>query len=524
VIAVPSAPAVEKFRELLRSPLFDPHARHTLSLHAYMDLTIDRMRALCTHGLVNNDMWMGQRDEGNFRNMCEIMGHAGAYDFALASTLTDHLIAGNVVFTQASQDQVARYHDEIVSMTEIYAFCCTEIGGGTNLREIETEVSYRTGDQHLMLRSPRSRSCKFWIGNALHAATVGVVLARLFVDGADQGHHWFRVPLRAQRNMPPLAGVTIMPCDPKGGIHANQVAGIRFHDVALPRDALLAKNSSIAGDGTFHNTLSNLEARFINVLETCVQERLFPLVCATKSSALATYVTYRFAKHRILSRAVPNGSLITYTRFRQRLYPTLLRALALRFLEEAILIRFERDWNAIEKRKDMHILAATAKCASWIGLAVLSECREMCGSQGFHQHNQIVTLRTDYEVNVTFAGDNTVMAYQIAKRILGHKNFTHIEAVSTAYTYMLTLITEQADREPRISDEVRTDLRTLFLHTYVHGAEKMDVKGSTTDPTLEKIISLIQLLRPLPELITAPVDNPDYVERMTSPLYKSQQG
>ncbi|TDD40368.1 hypothetical protein [Saccharopolyspora elongata] len=47
-------------RDLLRQELFDPRLRDDLPLREYMDLTIDRMKAIFREGLVDNDMWMGQ--------------------------------------------------------------------------------------------------------------------------------------------------------------------------------------------------------------------------------------------------------------------------------------------------------------------------------------------------------------------------------------------------------------------------------------------------------------------------------
>jgi len=92
-----------------------------------MDLTIRRMHAIFNAGVINNDMWLGQPDESHFRALCEQIGVIGAYDYALYSSLVDHMIAANALLTQGSPEQVARYRDEVIQMRAVYAFGCTEI-------------------------------------------------------------------------------------------------------------------------------------------------------------------------------------------------------------------------------------------------------------------------------------------------------------------------------------------------------------------------------------------------------------
>ncbi|WP_434447471.1 acyl-CoA dehydrogenase family protein [Lentzea sp. E54] len=528
----------QTMRDLLREDLFDPRLRDDLPLRDYMDLTIDRMKAIFREGLVDNDMWMGRPGEHAFRSMCDVMGLTGAFDFALTSTITDHLIAGSALFNHGSPEQVARYHDEITQMQQVYAFCCTEIGGGTNLREIRTTVSWDRAEQCFTLDTPSDAACKFWIGNIKHAATVGMVLARLVIDGEDVGHHWFRVPLRTEENGPALPGITILSCDPKGGIQANQVGGARFTGVQLPREALMGRYSRIDENGRFSSTLPDAGTRFVKSIETFVQERIFPLSAGARAAELAAHLTWRFAGHRETRGAPGRRTLLDEPLFRDRLYQVQLRCLALRLLERAVVRGVERDWHTDPGRKNMHVLTATGKCGSWLALEVLAACREMCGSQGFHGHNQIVTLRTDFEVNVTFAGDNSVMAYQVARSALGsdrfasrppvtlpgrvekaltetwrsreNGSFTHAEAVVLVHARMLDLITAEHDAEPLVPQQVMDDLVADFA------AHRLREPHRPVSPDREKIDLLADLLAPLPELVTAPMVDDRYLTEFTS--------
>jgi len=124
-----------------------------------MDLTIRRMHAIFNAGVINNDMWLGQPDESHFRALCEQIGVIGAYDYALYSSLVDHMIAANALLTQGSPEQVARYRDEVIQMRAVYAFGCTEIASGTDVRNLKTTVTYDPARHCLVLDSPCAGAC-----------------------------------------------------------------------------------------------------------------------------------------------------------------------------------------------------------------------------------------------------------------------------------------------------------------------------------------------------------------------------
>ena len=528
----------DRLQRLLRDRLFDARQRHHLPLRAYMDLTIERMHAIFNAGVINNDMWLGQPRESHFRALCERIGLIGAYDYALYSSLVDHMIAANALLTQGSPEQVARYRDEVIQMRVVYAFGCTEIASGTDVRNLKTTVTY-DADQHcLVLDSPSADACKYWIGNSLHAAQVAMVLARLQVNGEDQGHHWFRVVIRDRENGPLRPGVKVMACDPKGGIHANQVGGLRFCQMQLGTDALLQRHTRFTQSGQFVSDLPKSE-RFINALETFLQERLLLMAASRVGAGLSAHLTYQFARHRLLQ----TGPLLGNPLFRQRLYNVQLKALALKFVEQAILERFEAQWAQAERRKDLHILAALSKCVgTWTGLDVIAQCRELCGSQGFHHYNQIVTLRMDFEISPTFAGDNSVMAYQVIKDALSRPRFDHVEpcnpgqtieqsivrecrhagdfshsqAVGLTYARALDLLIQALEGQP-LETDMQRDLIGVFvpyLHRWglAHDAEPC--------ASVARISSLAAWLKPPDELISAPIAKADYIQQFTRALYE----
>ncbi|CRG51837.1 hypothetical protein [Yersinia wautersii] len=531
----------DKIKEILEMPLFNAREKFHISIRDYMDLTIKRMRVIFQSGLVNNDMWLGQTKQIQFNELCQSLSLWGTFDFSLGISLCEHLIAGNVLFTQSDASQMDKYRDEVIQLQRIYSFCCTEIASGTNLRNIKTTVTYDHTQRRLFLHSPTAESCKFWIGHALYSATIGMVLARLIVNGCDEGLHWFRVPLRNKENGPLFPGIYAISCEPRGGLHGNQIAGVRFDQVSLPLDAMMQRYSTISSQGLYHSQLSK-SRRFTKLFETFLQERIFPLILVSGASSVALYITFKFSQHRAISLEPIYQALITEILFRQRLYPELLKALALDILSNVIIRKFQHDWGNKNTHKELQVLVAVGKfVGSSLGLDILRKCRAMCGSQGFHHYNQIITLQNDYEANITFAGDNSVMSYQIAKYMIRRNRFkeqttipanraqqiekkvvsgclqhrfTDTEAQILSYAYALDLITQEIQKTNILDSEMLQELQNNFTHYFSD-----ENYGNSTEPSIEKITKIINLIIPPLELITAPIVNADYAEQFTADLY-----
>ncbi|QQG29240.1 acyl-CoA dehydrogenase family protein [Pectobacterium carotovorum] len=531
----------DKVKKIIEMELFDARTRHHISSRDYMDLTVKRMKVIFREGLINNEMWLGQNKQSQFDELCQNIALFGTLDLSLGISLAAHLIAGNVIFTQSSDKQIDKYRDEVVSLDKIYSFCCTEIACGTNLRNIKTTVTYDHTQRRLILHSPTPESYKFWIGNALYSATVGMVLARLIVNNRDEGIHWFRVPLRDKENECLLPGISTISCDPKGGVKGYQISGIRFDQVSLPLDAMMQRHSEITQQGTFYSQLTKSQ-RFASLFETFLQERIFPLSSGSLSAAAALYITYKFSEHRVTSLKPTYQTLIMEPLFCQRLYPELLKAFSLNILNKIIINQFKVNWEDRNTHKKLQILVAVGKyLGSSLGLEILRKCRAMCGAQGLHHYNQIMSMQIDYEANITFAGDNSVMSYQIAKYMIGlnrfknndaipeniaqeiekrivadchQRRFTHTEAQALTYTYALDIIIQEIQETGVADDEMLKDISNIFS-PYMSDT----LSFHTINPTIEKITYLMNILTPPIELITAPIINSNYTEKFTSELY-----
>ncbi|MFI6172233.1 acyl-CoA dehydrogenase family protein [Nocardia sp. NPDC051052] len=395
----------------LSEPLFDPHARYELPTDELMLLTVERAKALHAKGIVGSEAWCGGRRDAQFPDLVRTLGWVSAFDIGLVSTIGNQQLAGNALLSQGNPAQVAAYRDEVDRMDRVYAFAATEIGRGTNLLSIGTEVHYRHEDRSLRITTPTDDAAKYWIGNSLFSATHAMILARLMIDGADEGHHWFRVPLRSVEGALPLPGVRIRRADPKGGIAGNQTGMIHFDQYRMPLDALLSGWAHIDESGGYVSEIPRRQ-RYLRCLGTFSQERVFPVTGAAGVLRRCAAITLRYSTHRETS----GKTLLTFQHYRERLMPIVAEALALHHLTEHLIeewtTRYPAEPVTLYGRALSGLTSAAKAHASWAANTSLVTLRELCGGHGFHSHNEIVTARVDGEINTTFGGDNNVLCYE----------------------------------------------------------------------------------------------------------------
>lgn len=375
--------AVSDFAEVLQHPMFEPLQRYRLPLDDYMLLTISRLRYLYQHGLVANAMWRGGPDEERFAEFVRVMGWIGAYDFALLSAIVDHQIAGNALLAHGSKHQVNAYREEVDNFHVVYCFAATEVGCGSDLKHLGTRVHYEHATRSLCFETPTMEAAKCWIGNSLHSATVAMVLARLIVNGVDEGHHWFRIPLRDVEGGRPHQGIRIRRADPKGGIVANQTGILLFDGYRVPVDALMGRWASIDESGHYQSGLA-AENRFIACLETFIQERLFPATGAASALARAAAITLRYASHR----KTFGKALVDHPHYRERLAPVIADALAAHYGVEYLIDECCARFNVKPVNENHRLLhgeiSAFKAVLSWQTNTDLQVLRELCGGHGFH--------------------------------------------------------------------------------------------------------------------------------------------
>lgn len=296
-------------------------------------------------------------------------------------------------------------------------FAMTELGHGSNVRELETTAWYDKASQEFVINTPSFAAQKFWAGNAL-TSTMAVVFARLFVDGEKQGVHAFVVPFRAA-NGAVLPGIEIVDCGLKQGLNGVDNGKIRFRDVRIPRENLLNRIGDVESTGEYTTTIP-IEKRFTFHIAELVVARMVTAGIANSLTTMGLNIALHYASNRAQFGTRPQDEelLINYLSHQRRLFPHLATLYALTFFTSHCKRQYDHRTEAT--LKEFHVLIAGLKVACTTGAReALQSARESCGGQGYLASNLISQLRVDADALLTHDGDNHVLLQQVAHGALG---------------------------------------------------------------------------------------------------------
>ena len=297
-------------------------------------------------------------------------------------------------------------------------FAMTEIGHGSNVRELETTATYDPATESFVLHSPTFTAGKNYIGNAGQHGTIATVFAQLETRGERHGVHAFVVPIR-DADGHPLPGVRLEDNGQKLGLNGVDNGRIWFDHVRVPRVEMLDKFAQVAADGTYASTIKNPAARFFTTLGTLVGGRVSVGHSALSIAKVGVAIAVRYASRRRQFGAdnQPETILLDYPAHQRRLLPLVANAYALDFafkhLTKTILTTGPEEFRQVET------LAAGLKAFStWNTTHTLQTSREACGGEGYLAINRFAALKADSDIFTTFEGDNTVLMQLVAKNLL----------------------------------------------------------------------------------------------------------
>ncbi|OWY93716.1 Peroxisomal acyl-coenzyme A oxidase [Phytophthora megakarya] len=141
--------------------------------------------------------------------------------------------------TQGTDEQRAKWLPLAKKYRVIGAYAQTELGHGSNVQGIETVATYDKATQEFIINSPTLTSRKWWPGGLGKTATHAIVIARLLLDGKDEGVQSFIVQIRSLEDHQPMPGIEVRDIGPKIGFNAVDNGDCSFHSVHIPRENML---------------------------------------------------------------------------------------------------------------------------------------------------------------------------------------------------------------------------------------------------------------------------------------------
>ena len=450
VLDAPHADLRDRLRTLLSDPAFA--LDRSQPTPAYRDDVLEACRLLADQGLgalAYPPDAGGEGDMAAFMVVFEMLAH---HDLSLVVKFGVQfgLFGGSIQHLGTK-----KHHDDYLTRAGTLdlpgCFAMSELGHGSNVRELETTARYDPDDEVFIVNTPQESARKEWIGNAAAHGQLATVFAQLHTGGETVGVHAFLVPIRdADGTVRP--NVRIEDCGAKMGLNGVDNGRIWFDDVRIPRENLLDRFATVHPDGTYESPIPSDGKRFFTMLSTLVGGRISVAragVSATKS-ALTIAVRYGNRRRQFGPKNAPEMPLLDYRTHRRRLLPPLATTYALHVTLRDLGRRFAARGPG-DGLDDIEAEANALKAyATWHTTDAIQTAREACGGQGYLAENQFAALKADTDVFTTFEGDNTVLMLQVAKGLLSdfRREFRDMNVMATARFVASEVLTRVTDMNP----------------------------------------------------------------------------
>ncbi len=298
------------------------------------------------------------------------------------------------------------------------AFAMSELGSGSNVRDLETTATFDPATDSFVIHTPHPKAHKEWIGNVAAHGRMATVFAQLITGSENHGVHAFLVPIRDEQGNA-MPGVTLGDSGIKEGLNGIDNGRIWFDNVRIPRRHLLNRFGDVAADGSYSSPIESDGRRFFTMIGTLVGGRITIGLSGLSAVKSALTVAIRYGNRR--RQFGPEGGnttpLLDYRTHQRRLMPALATSIVLDLALSQLVDRFVQ--SAGESNRELEGLAAGLKAyTTWFAQDAITQARECCGGQGYLVENRIAAIRQDIDVWTTFEGDNTVLYQLLSKALL----------------------------------------------------------------------------------------------------------
>ncbi|MCX4243001.1 acyl-CoA dehydrogenase family protein [Paraliomyxa miuraensis] len=349
-----------------------------------------------------------------FFKLCE---QACWVDGSVAATLfAGYLIFGGSL-VHLGTERHRKWFSEVDSYEIPACFCMTEVGHGSNLRQVGTIATYDPSTEEFIVNTPSWHDAKWAIALLAHNAKLATVMAQLHLpDGSNKGPHSFLVPIRDDEGKP-LPGVRIADCDNLIGLNGVGIGGMFLDHVRIPRENLLNRFSDVTPQGEHVSEYGAANALFQAQVSPLMIERLVPF--SSSGCKISMVIATRFARTRrqFGKPGESETAVIDYTTHQRRLMRGFADTYALSFMMERLHTEAERFLPAPIPYAIQPATAAYKAYSYETAMRVIGDARECSSVHSFRHRNKIARCYLDIQGFAHAAGDITVL-YQYAARIL----------------------------------------------------------------------------------------------------------
>ncbi|MFQ5419740.1 MAG: acyl-CoA dehydrogenase [Anaerolineae bacterium] len=404
----------QKVRRLLTDPIF--HEGASPDKAVYRETVLRWAKLLADQGLGALSYPTAYGGTGDITQYLAAMETLSTHDLSLVIKFGVQFgLFGGSIYLLGSERHHRKYLADVGTLALPGCFAMTELGHGSNVRDLQTVARYDRETESFIIHTPTEAARKEYIGNAAQHGRLATVFAQLEIDGEHYGVNAFLVPIRDESGQT-LPGVRIADNGEKMGLNGVDNGRLWFDHVHIPRENMLNRFADVTADGTYESEIAGESRRFFTMIGTLVGGRVGIALSALSAAKTGLTIATRYANRRRQFGADGRSEtlLLNYQTHQRRLMPLLANAYALNFALKYLVQRYAHRREA--DAREVETLAAALKAYStWNTTHTLQTAREATGGQGYMAVNRIAALKADTDIFTTFEGDNTVLMQLVAK-------------------------------------------------------------------------------------------------------------
>ncbi|OMH78577.1 putative peroxisomal acyl-coenzyme A oxidase, partial [Zancudomyces culisetae] len=324
---------------------------------------------------------------------------------------------------QSNPEQIEKFVKPAEEYRIIGCYAQTELGHGSNVRGMETTITFVEETDEFEVNSPSLTSAKWWIGTMGVHATHAVVMGQLIIKGKNYGVFPIVVPLRSLEDHKPLPGVYIGDIGPKFGVNVMDNGYLYLDHVRVPRINLLQKYINVSRDGTF-SRIKGADPRMTYISMVQLRTGIASGMGVLLARAVTVATRYTAVRRQFGKVGKPETPVLDYGIVQHRIIPLIAQAYAMIGMTHELKNQFVRTTDAIAKNdfsllKEMHATSAgLKKWSTTISIYGIDTCRHVCGGHGYSQFSGLNQLFTDNYPGIIYEGDNYILAQQTTRYVL----------------------------------------------------------------------------------------------------------
>lgn len=409
----------ERVKAVLASPAFD--RREGLTLAEQGRLSYERFR------LLRAELDLRVRDvvERPSR-LTTVLELVTTVDGTLFTIMSIHycLCAGSILRHATPSPEIDAYLDELDSLESIGTFLATELGYGNNVVELETRADYDVASRELRLSTPSRLAAKFMPNTAMPGVPkLGLVMARLFVDGTEHGV--FPVLLRLSTAEGTCPGVSITPLGEKPSYGLDN--GITsFYGVRVPKACLLlGSESRLSDDGEFESSIKSRRERFLSSMEQVQLGRIGLSAVGAAMLGASSFIAIKYgAQRKTFAPRRDDVTVLEYRNYQRDVFTTLAYAYASRFMVGTLKRQYAKA--STEHDVTFRVTSAAKAHVSYAVERFSRLCRERCGASGLFEENRVAAYACYAQGMITAEGDNQIVLVKIARQMMMGRGYAKL--------------------------------------------------------------------------------------------------